>query len=122
MTFADLITGDAVFLDTNIFVYHFAPDPLLRSPCSQLLQRIERQDISGYTSTVILSEVAHRLMTIEARTRPGWPSGKIVNRLKQNPAAVQSLMNFRIAVQNILHSKIQVLTIAPPRYRFSISR
>jgi predicted nucleic acid-binding protein len=114
MTFADLLTGDAVFLDANTFVYHFAPDPLLGSACRQLLQRIEKQDISGYTSTAILSEVGHRLMTIEARTRPGWSSGKIVPRLKQNPAVVQSLINFRTAVQNILQSKIQVLTIAPP--------
>jgi hypothetical protein len=27
MTFLDLVAGDAVFLDANTFVYHFAPDP-----------------------------------------------------------------------------------------------
>jgi hypothetical protein len=27
MTFADLVLRDAVFVDANIFVYHFAPDP-----------------------------------------------------------------------------------------------
>ena len=99
MIFADLVNGEAVFLDANTFVYHFAPDPLLRTPCGQWLQRIEKQDISGYTSTAVLSEVGHRLMTIEARTRPGWSSRKIVNRLKKNPAAVQNLVNFRVAVQ-----------------------
>jgi hypothetical protein len=31
MTFADLLAGDSVFMDANTFVYHFAPDPLLRS-------------------------------------------------------------------------------------------
>jgi predicted nucleic acid-binding protein len=113
MTFAELLAGDSVFMDANTFVYHFAPDPLLRSPCSQLLQRIENQEIAASTSTAILSEVAHRLMSIEARSRLGWSSGKALARLKQNPATVQSLTNFRTAVQNILQSKIQILTIAP---------
>src|SRR5438270_4850814 len=112
MIFADLVNGDAVFLDANTFVYHFAPDPLLRTPCGQLLQRIEKQDISGYTSTAVLSEVGHRLMTIEARTRPRWSSGKIVNRLKKNPAAVQNLVNFRVAVQ-----RKEIETWQPSRFR-----
>ena len=27
MTFLDLVAGDAVFIDANTFVYHFAPEP-----------------------------------------------------------------------------------------------
>ena len=45
MTFADLALGDTVFVDANVFVYHFAPDPILQVPCGQLLQRIESQEI-----------------------------------------------------------------------------
>ena len=30
MTFTDLVPGDVVFVDANIFVYHFAPDPVLQ--------------------------------------------------------------------------------------------
>ena len=44
MIFADLVNGDAVFLDAHTFVYHFAPAPVLVSPCSQLLHRIENQE------------------------------------------------------------------------------
>jgi predicted nucleic acid-binding protein len=65
MIFADLVAGESVFLDANTFIYHFAPDPILGPACSQLLQRIDQQDIVGYTSTHILSEVAHRLMTLK---------------------------------------------------------
>src|SRR5262249_52013560 len=75
MTFLDLVAGDAVFLDANTFVYHFAPDLRWSSSCGQLLQRIQNQEIAGHTSAAILSEVAHRLMTIEARTRHCWTSG-----------------------------------------------
>jgi predicted nucleic acid-binding protein len=113
MTFADLLAGDEVFLDANTFVYHFAPDPILRVPCGQLLHCIENQQIAGSTSTPVLSEVGHRLMTIEARAHLGWSSGKLLQHLKQNPAVVQSLGSFRTAVHNLLQSKIQILTIAP---------
>jgi len=41
MTFADLGTGEAIFLDANLFVYHFVSDPVYGAACSQLLQRVE---------------------------------------------------------------------------------
>ena len=66
MTFADLLAGDAVFLDANTLVYHFTRDPVYGAACGQLLQRIENQEVRGLTSTHILSETAHRIMTIEA--------------------------------------------------------
>jgi predicted nucleic acid-binding protein len=71
MTIADLALGDAAFVDANIFVYHFAPDPVLQAPCGQLLQRIENQEVQGFTSTHVLAEAAHRLLTLEARIRFG---------------------------------------------------
>jgi predicted nucleic acid-binding protein len=58
MIFADLAAGDSVFLDANTFIYHFSPDPALGPPCSQLLQRIENQELTGFTSVHLLAEVA----------------------------------------------------------------
>jgi hypothetical protein len=69
MIFADLQLGDAVFLDANTFIYHSAPDPVLGPPCSQLLQRIENQELLGFTSLHLLPEVAHKMMTTEANAR-----------------------------------------------------
>ena len=94
MTLAAIAQGDSVFVDANIFVYHFAPDPVLQVPCGQFLQRLENQELQGYTSTHVLAEAAHRLLTIEARIRFGWKSGKVVRRLKQNPIHLQSLTGF----------------------------
>jgi predicted nucleic acid-binding protein len=80
MTFVDLIVGDAVFLDANTFVYHFAPDPNWSAACGDLLQRIQNQEIAGYTSASILGEVAlHSSATLHLssveRPRRGslWP-------------------------------------------------
>jgi predicted nucleic acid-binding protein len=113
MTFADLNRGGALFVDANIFVYHFAPDPVEGAACTQFLQRIEQQELVGYTSTSILCEVAHRLTTLEARTRLGWSSGKVIQRLKQNPGVFQGLLGFRAAVEDIHRSSVQVLTVTP---------
>jgi hypothetical protein len=91
MIFADLSAGDSVFVDANSLIYHFAPDPVLGPPCGQLLQRIENQELGGFTSIHLLSEVAHKLMTIEANALLGWPFAGMVNRLRRHPAEVQRL-------------------------------
>jgi predicted nucleic acid-binding protein len=112
MTFADLVLRDAVFVDANIFVYHFAPDPALQGPCGQFLQRIENQEIQGFTSTHVLAEAAHRLLTLEARTQFGWSSGKVVQRLKQNSTSMQSLTQFRTAIERVVQSRVAVLPVS----------
>ncbi len=111
MTFADLVAGDVVFLDANTLVYHFVADPSWGAACSQLLQRIEHQEIQGMTSTHVLTEMAHRIMTIEAISAFNLPAAGIARRLRQRPAQVQQLAGFHQAVERVLQSRIQVLTI-----------
>jgi predicted nucleic acid-binding protein len=113
MNFTHLAAGDAIFLDANTLIYHFAPDPVFGPACDHLLHRIHNQEIQGFTSTHMLSEVAHRLMTIEASNLFGWPFTGIAYRLKANPAEFQKLQAFRQAIETILNSKIQVLQIPP---------
>jgi predicted nucleic acid-binding protein len=113
MTFADLQGGESLFVDANTLVYHFAAHAAFGAACTQLLQRIENQELLGFTSTAVLGEAAHRLMTTEAISRFGWPFAGIGNRLSTHPAEVQKLHVFRRAVEEILRSKIQVLTIPP---------
>jgi len=100
MTFADLVRGESLFVDANTFVFHFQPHPVFGSSCTDLFNRVELLEFSAYTSTHVLGEVAHRLMTLEAGVRFGWPT-KIVDRLRRNPAAVQQLVQFRSALQRI---------------------
>ena len=113
MTLDQVAAGAHVLVDSNVLVYHFQPHPGFGPMCHRLLERIERQDIEGYTSTNLLGELAHRLMVIEAGTLPGWLGKKVLNRLKQQPGVVQQLTRFQTAVESVLQSKIQVLTIPP---------
>ena len=109
MTFTDLVPGDVVFVDANIFVYHFAPDPVLQAPCGQFLRRIENQEIQAFTSTHVVAEAAHRLLTLEARARFRWSAGKVVQRLKQKPTNLQKLIRFRTAIERVAQSRIVAL-------------
>jgi predicted nucleic acid-binding protein len=111
MIFADLVLGESVFLDANTLIYHFTTNPLFGTACSNVLRRIERQEIVGFTSTHMLSEVAHRIMTIEASNTFAWQLAGIVQRLRRQPNQVQRLTGFRQTVENVLHSSIQVLPI-----------
>ncbi len=113
MTFADLPNGASVFVDGNTLVYHFQPHPVFGAACTDLLERIEHQEVTGYTSTHVLSEMAHRLMTLEACAAFGWPYAGIAQRLQKHPAQVQTLSRFRQAIAEVFRYGLRVLTIAP---------
>jgi len=113
MTFADLVSGQSVFIDANILVYHFAPDPVLGPHCTPLIQRVDSEELAGFTSTHVLSETAHRLMAIEASALFGWSFTGISRRLKGHAAEVQKLTAFRRALQTVVSSKLQILSITP---------
>jgi predicted nucleic acid-binding protein len=111
MIFADLIAGDAVFVDANTFLYQFSPDPVLGPPCSQLLQRIQNQELLGFTSIHLLAEVAHKMMTLEANRLFGWPLAGMANRLRRHPAEVQQLTAYRLGISRIAQSRIHILPV-----------
>ena len=113
MTYADLPAGASVFLDASVFSHHFEPNALGMVVGHRFLERIENHEIIGVTTTHILSEVAHRLMTIEAMQAFGWPSAGIAHRLRNHPAQVQTLTRFRQAIQEVPLFAVRILSIDP---------
>ena len=112
MRFVDLAAGDSVFVDANTFIYHFAPHPVLGPPCSLLLQRIDNQELAGFTSLHLMAELAHRLMTLEANSVLGWPMAGMANRLRRNPAEVQKLRVYKAALDELAQSRIQIVGLS----------
>jgi predicted nucleic acid-binding protein len=113
MTFADLATADALFVDSNTLIHLFEPHPQWGPLCLQLIRRIDNQDLVGFTTTHVVSEVCHRLMTVEANRTLSWPIAGIGNRLRTNPHEVRRLSLFRRAVEQIDQSRLQILTVTP---------
>jgi predicted nucleic acid-binding protein len=48
-------TGEIVFIDANIFYYHFVSLPGLSTACKDSLHRIEQGELTGVTATVVLA-------------------------------------------------------------------
>jgi predicted nucleic acid-binding protein len=112
MTFNQIPGNAAVFLDANILVYYFTPDPTFGPECQILMDRIVKyQDFVAYTSTHVLSELAHQLMVMEASRVFGWPLTGITRRLRQHPAEVQRLSAFRRAIDEVPRLGIEVLPV-----------
>jgi predicted nucleic acid-binding protein len=95
MNFNAIPAGALIFLDANILVYAFGADPSYGPPTKILLERVEQGDVVGYISTHVLSEAAHRLMTLEACQTFGWPYAGIARRLRRHPAEIRKLQEFQ---------------------------
>jgi len=114
MTFEEIPPGTTVFVDANTLVYHFVPDPDFGAACRVLLRRFARRELAGFTSAHVVSNVAHRIMTLEAMDRFGWPPAGIGRRLLRHPDNLRQLTRFRQTVDEIPAFGIHVLPITMP--------
>jgi predicted nucleic acid-binding protein len=101
MRLADIAAGTTVFVDANTLIFGLTLDPSYGPACETFLDRVENQEIAAVTLTHVLGDVVHRIMTIEACDRFGWPFQGIVNRLRKHPAEVQQLLRPRQALDEI---------------------
>lgn len=112
MSFAKIPANAAVFIDTNIFIYFFTPDPVFGPECKLLMDSINRyQHFVAFTSTHVLSEVSHQMMILEASQLFGWSLAGITARLQKHPAEIQKLSRFRQAIDEIPRLGIEVLPV-----------
>ena len=111
MTFGQLPAGVAIFLDANTLIYHFASDVTYGTACTQLLKRVELHHVHGFTSTHVLADVAHRLMTLEAIQLFTWPAAGIAARLRKHHKEIPKLKVFGDAVAGITRSGVTVLPL-----------
>lgn len=111
MIFGDLPDGSTVFLDANTLIYHFSSHPAFGPPYRSLIERVARNEIQGLTSSHVLTNAAHRLMTIEACDAFNWPIARIAQRLNQHHSRIPLLSNFRFAVEDVPNIGIQVVPV-----------
>jgi len=102
----ELPAGQTVFIDANIFIYHFTG---LSQECSGFLERCERGDLWGVTAVHILLEVLHRLMMIEAVTKGLVTSGNVARKLREKPNVVKQLADCQTQTEAILEMGIEVV-------------
>lgn len=110
MILADLQAGDSVFIDANIFIYHFGGRS---TQCKTFLERCARRELLGYTSTPILAEVLHRLMVAEALQKGLVRPKTAVNQLKEKPELVKQLTTYNENVSTIRQMNLTILGLTP---------
>jgi predicted nucleic acid-binding protein len=108
MTLADLRDGDRVFIDANIFIYHFGG----RSPeCKALLERCARRELFAFTSTSILAEVLHRLMIAEAIAKGLATAKTAVRKLREQPELVKACTQYQDDVDKISQMNVTIFDL-----------
>jgi predicted nucleic acid-binding protein len=108
MTLADLQDGDRVFIDANIFIYHFGGQSL---ECKAVLKRCARRELLGYTSTPVLAEVLHRRMVAEAIAQGLVTARTAVRKLGKIPEIVKQLTQYQQDVRKIPHMHLAILPL-----------
>lgn len=103
-----MASATRIFLDSTIFIYHATGASL---ECRRLLERCEAGEVAGTTSVVVLAEVAHRLMMVEA-VAAGLVSGKdVVKKLRAKPEVVRKLHVYQEQVDRIPLMGVDVLPL-----------
>ena len=109
MKLNDIKVDEIVFIDANIFIYHFTG---VSEESTLFLERCEEGELTGVTGINILIEVLHRLMMIEAVTKGFVKPGDVVKKLTKKPHIVKELTEYQTNTLSIVDIGIELLPIA----------
>jgi predicted nucleic acid-binding protein len=108
MKLEDLPGGTPIFVDANIFIYHFSGISL---ECRAFLQRCESRQVEAFPGVHIVLEVMHRLMMLEALQKGLITGGQPARKLQEQPEITKVLREYNQSVQHIPRLSIRVRTI-----------
>ena len=72
MTFADIPSGAAVFMDANSIIYHFISDPAYGTGSTKLLERLEFNDIEVSVGLLSSNRKSLELAAAMLKTEIGY--------------------------------------------------
>jgi predicted nucleic acid-binding protein len=103
--------GTQVFIDTNIFVYHFYGKSVT---CTAFMGRIASGEVIAYVNTQVLSDLLHKMMIAEA-ARKGYCryGAKYLKQwLAANRNTTGTLTDYQTEFENTLALGLNVLDIS----------
>lgn len=103
--------GQRIFIDANIFVYHFSKDSRFNESCREFLLRVENSEINGITSAAVVQEATHRLMMSEASSMIDIEVKNLPKYLKQRPDVAKQLTKHLIVPGKIASLNIEIIPI-----------
>lgn len=105
MRLSEVESGSRVFIDSNIFIYHFTG---ASKECTDFLGRCEARDLHAVTSANVIVEVLHRLMMIEAVSKRLVRPPNIVKKLNRAPGKLKRLTEYFINAEKIPHMGVDI--------------
>jgi predicted nucleic acid-binding protein len=111
----NLASGTDVVLGANIFVYAFLKTS---QQCGDLLERCAREDVYGFTTIEVVTEVCHRLMLAEA-VASGIITKESASTLKGKHAAIQRLTQYWSMTAGMFAINIPIVNLKEARMRRS---
>ena len=110
---ANIPTDETVFIDANIFVYHFCTTSnSIADKCTEFLQKVESGVIHAVTSTSVILETLHRAMIYEVTEKTGLEPKGAMRKLQKNPEIIQNLTQYSEIPQSIIDFGTQVLSVS----------
>jgi predicted nucleic acid-binding protein len=117
MKISEIKAGETVFIDANIFIYHFTG---VSEESTLFLKRCEEGELTGVIGMNILIEVLHRLMMIEAITKGFVKPGDVVKKLKKKPDIVKKLTDYQTNTLSIIDIGIELLPLSEDAIKSSL--
>lgn len=105
-TLTEIPHGSSVYIDANIFIYHFTG---ASREATEFLERCESGELSAYTGSLVVLEVMHRLMIIEARSKGLPPESSPARQLAARPEYVSRLHEYHFHAARIPEMGVTVL-------------
>jgi predicted nucleic acid-binding protein len=118
LTLDALSDGSRVFVDANIFVYHFTA---ASASCRRLLARCAAGDVQGITALPVLLEVAHRLRIIEAQQDQLVGGSNPGQKLARSPGIVRKLHRYEEWTLAIPKMGLEVVEVTYPDFVASLA-
>ena len=107
----DLEDGSSVFVDANIFIYHFSQKSKFNTDSTNFLERIEKGKITGITSTLVVQEATHRMMILEAAAILKDKDLKdLVKHLKAHPDVVRQLVSHHSVPEKVASFNLEIVS------------
>jgi predicted nucleic acid-binding protein len=114
-------SGAFIFIDADIFLHHF----LGRSEdCTRFLERCAAGEIKGATGALVLAEVLHKSMILEAKAKKvsgktGNEGARTVAKLRETPEAVRKLSDYHSGASSIMDMGLTVFPLTAKIIRAS---
>ncbi len=100
---------ESCFIDSNIFILT-ATNKESRK-LKDFMSKVKFGEIKGYINPIVISEVFHKLATLEIKKNRRISYKEVLELIKEEPKIIKNLKTFRVINEIISYEGIEILEI-----------